>query len=117
MRGKLVSSAALLIRLLPLVQLLLMRFLYFTVSVCAAKQGVLIGKKLHKAHEMEAGLAWVFAMAACRAGSMLDLHRPDKPGSPLPPLLCHCCRMRQPWWGCSGPAWQFGCCLPLLPFV
>jgi hypothetical protein len=44
MRGKLVSSAALLIRLLPLVQLLLMRFLYFTVSVCAAKQGVLIGK-------------------------------------------------------------------------
>ena len=32
MRGKLVSSAALLIRLLPLAQLLLMRFLYFVVS-------------------------------------------------------------------------------------
>ena len=32
MRGKLVSSAALLIRFLPLAQLLLMRFLYFVVS-------------------------------------------------------------------------------------
>jgi hypothetical protein len=42
-------------------------------------------KELHKAHEIEAGLAWVFAMAACWAGSMLDLHLPDKPGFPLPP--------------------------------
>lgn len=41
LRGKLVSSAALLIRLLPLVQLLLMRFLYFVVraiaTACAGK--------------------------------------------------------------------------------
>lgn len=34
LRGKLVSSAALLTRLLPLVQLLLMRFLYFAVRPC-----------------------------------------------------------------------------------
>jgi len=91
LRGKLVSSAALLIRLLPLVQLLLMRFLYFVVRpsycCCLLWSGLVA---------CVARTASLLAVCPCRRGAMCPavVHKCN--------LACTCI-MHAPWLPCSMP--------------
>ena len=119
LRGKLVSSAALLIRLLPRVQLLLMRFLYFVVRAIAT---ACAGKGCFASQ-----LACPWGRPALRhsmlfcslPGFLHPLHAPVFVLCSCAPThsFFSCCRTRAPWCPCSGPAWRSGCCLPSRRYV